>query len=114
MDIDPANPYIKEITVPDNTPERNIRVILYASDGAELISYQPAEKQESPMPEVAKRPKSPQEIKTIEELYYAGLRLEQFYNPSLDPDPYYEEALRRDSFDYRVNTAVGIRYLKER
>jgi len=31
----------------------------------------------------------------------------------LDPDPYYEEALRRDSFDYRVNTAVGIRYLRK-
>lgn len=113
IDIDPASPFIKEMTIAENFRERDIRVILLASDGTELISYQPAEKKESPMPEVAKRPRSPQEIKTIEELYYTGLRLEQFYNPSFDPDPYYEEALRRDSFDYRVNTAVGIRYLRK-
>ena len=113
IDIDPAHPFIKEIAVPENTQERDIRVILFTSDGNELISYQPVEKKESPMPEVAKRPRSPQEIKTIEELYYTGLRLEQFYNPSFDPYPYYEEALRRDSSDYRVNTAVGLLYLRK-
>jgi tetratricopeptide (TPR) repeat protein len=113
IDIDPAHPFTKEIAIPENTQERDIRVILFTSDGNELVSYQPMEKKESPMPEVAKRPRSPQEIKTIEELYYTGLRLEQFYNPSFDPFPYYEEALRRDSSDYRVNTAVGLLYLRK-
>ena len=113
VDIDPAHPFVKEIEMPQNAREIDIRVILFASDGTELISYQPAEKKESPMPEVAKRPGSPQEITTVEELYYTGLRLEQFYNPSFDPIPYYEEALRRDPSDYRVNTAIGLLYLRK-
>jgi tetratricopeptide (TPR) repeat protein len=113
IDIDPSHPFIKEIGIPKNINEQDVRVVLFASDGTELISYQPVEKKESPMPEVAKPPKSPREIPTIEELYYTGLRLEQFYNPSFDPYPYYEEALRRDSSDYRVNTAVGLLYLRK-
>lgn len=113
IDIDPSNPFIKEIPVPENTKETDVRVSLFTSDGIELVSYQPIVKTESPMPEVAKPPKSPGEIPTIEELYYTGLRLEQFYNPSFDPIPYYEEALRRDPSDYRVNTAMGLLYLRK-
>ncbi len=46
-----------------------------------------------------------------EELYLAGLRLEQFHNPALEPEPYYLEALKRDPGDARVNTALGRREL---
>ena len=113
IDIDPSHPFIKEIGIPKNIKEQEVSVVLFASDGTELISYQPVEKKESTMPDVAKPPKSPREISTIEELYYTGLRLEQFYNPSFDPYPYYEEALRRDSLDYRVNTAVGLLFLRK-
>ncbi len=55
------------------------------------------------MPDPVKPPPPPQELQTVEELYYAGLRLEQFFNPALEPDAYYEEALRRDPDDSRVN-----------
>ena len=65
------------------------------------------------MPETVKPPVAPKNVKSVEELYHAGMRLEQFYNPSLDPLPYYEEALRRDSGNSRVNIAVGILKLRE-
>ena len=39
-------------------------------------------------------------------------RLDQFYNPQSEPDPYYEEALRRDPGDVRTNTALGLLYMK--
>ena len=43
---------------------------------------------------------SPREMATVEELYLAGLRLEQFHNGNVDPLPYYDEALRRvDHYD---------------
>jgi len=113
IDIDPAHPFIKEITIPEKIKEQDVRVSLFTSDGVELVSYQPVVKTESPMPEVAKPPRSPREIPTMEELYYTGLRLEQFYNPSFDPIPYYEEALSRDPSDYRVNTAMGLLYLRK-
>ena len=53
------------------------------------------------------------DLKTNEELYLAGLKVEQFHDPSLDPDPFWEEALKRDPGDARVNSALGIRRLKQ-
>ncbi|OON84732.1 hypothetical protein, partial [Pyramidobacter sp. C12-8] len=57
-------------------------------------------------------PPKPEEFKTIEELYLAGQRLEQFHNSIRSADPYYAEALKRDPDDYRTNIAVGIRLAK--
>ena len=62
------------------------------------------------MPLVVKPPLPPKEIKTVDELYHAGLRLEQFHSPASEPYPYFEEALRRDPGDYDVNTALGRLY----
>ena len=112
INIDPSHPFVKEISLPANTMEQDIRVSLLSSDGNELVSYQPVLKTESPMPEAARPPKAPGDIRTIEELYFTGLRLEQFHNPSYDPYPYYREALDRDPSDYRVNTAMGLLYLR--
>lgn len=75
-----------------------------------LVSYQPIEqKQIEKLPEVVDRPPSPEEVKTIEELYIIGSRNEQFYKSWKE---YYDEALRRDPSDIRTNTAVGNQYLK--
>ena len=51
-------------------------------------------------------------MKTVEELYLAGQRLEQFHNPHFDPEAYYREALRRDPGDARTNTALGLLALR--
>jgi tetratricopeptide (TPR) repeat protein len=112
IDIDPDNPFIREISLPRNTSETSVKVTLFSSGGKELISYQPAEKKNSPFPETAKPPSAPEEIATIEELYQTGLRIGQFHNARMTPYPYYEEALRRDPGDYRVNTALGVLYLR--
>ena len=64
------------------------------------------------MPKPVQPPRPPAEIKTNEELYLAGLRLEQFHSPALEPYPYYEEALRRDPGDSRVNVALAILFCK--
>ena len=55
----------------------------------------------------------PEAIKTNEELYLTGLRIEQFHNPDRDPEPYWAEALKRDPGDTRVNTALGIKAYKQ-
>ena len=44
---------------------------------------------------------------SIEELYLTGLHLEQYKHPTLEPEPYWEEALRRDPGDVRNNNALG-------
>jgi tetratricopeptide (TPR) repeat protein len=53
-------------------------------------------------------PSPPADVKTNEELYLIGLRAQQFHDPVNDPMPYWEEALRRDPGDSRVNTVMGI------
>ncbi|MBG0858006.1 MAG: DUF5107 domain-containing protein [Bacteroidales bacterium] len=78
-----------------------------------LVSYSPVEKKYDPgLPETVERPALPRDIKTIEELYLAGSRIQQFYNTSLNAMDYYKEALNRDPDDIRTNTAVGNTYLK--
>ena len=64
------------------------------------------------MPKPMVPPGPPAEMKTNEELYLTGLRLEQFHNPAVDPYAYYEEALRRDPDDYRTNVALALLDLK--
>ncbi len=112
IDIDPSNPFVKEISLPANTSETDVKVVLLSSDGEELISYQPVEKKDLPFPATTEVPKLPKEIGTIEDLYQTGLRISQFHNATLTPYPYYEEALKRDPGDYRVNTALGLLYLR--
>ena len=112
IDIEPASPFVKEISLPENTIPTDVKVSLLTSEGIELISYQAVEKEDLPFPEVTQPPKQPQEIATLEELYQTGLRISQFHNATLKPYPYYEEALNRDPGDYRVNTTLGLLYLR--
>lgn len=113
IDIDPNTPYVKEIPIDAAIKDQEITGILLAPDGRELVRYTPVTVQEKPLPEVVENPKTPADYQTVEELYLVGLRLEQFHNGIVDPLPYYEEALRRDPSDLRVNTVLGIRLAKQ-
>jgi tetratricopeptide (TPR) repeat protein len=130
IDISPAKPYSRDVTLPPGTREADLAVALLASDGSELVSYRAkktspgafpgheyegdvATGRKSPKPEPVIPPPAPRDIDSIERLYLAGMRLEQFYNPAVNPMVYYEEALRRDPDDLRVNTVVGILMLRK-
>ena len=110
--IGPGKPYVKQIPIPPGTDPHDLRAALSA-DGHELVSYSPVRLTPMEMPKPVVSPPPPAEVKTIEELYLAGQRIEQFHAPGASPEPYWEEALRRDPGDARVNTAMGIRQLKE-
>jgi tetratricopeptide (TPR) repeat protein len=110
IDIGPEKPYWKEIPLPARTDPQSLKAVLLGSAGKELVGYSPVKLSEMPTPEPVKAPPAPQDVKTSEELYLTGLRLEQFHNPAMEPYPYYEEALRRDPGDTRVNTELGILY----
>jgi len=113
VDISPAEPYVKEVKVPAGTQETDLRASLLASDGRALVSYQPQKRPEvSKLPPIVTPPPAPKDIEKIEDLYLTGLRLEQIYNPSVDPMDYYREALQRDPNDSRTNTIVGVNYNK--
>ncbi|MFB3893839.1 MAG: DUF5107 domain-containing protein [Phycisphaerae bacterium] len=112
IDISPDRPFAHEMPLPRGASEVDFRAAVQSADGRELVSYNPVRRKPAPMPEVVTPIPTPDKIKTNEELYLAGLRVEQFHNHALEPYPYYEEALRRDGLDSRTNTALGILYLK--
>ncbi len=109
--IDPGMPYLKQVSIPASVDEHDLHASISVG-GKELVAYSPVRLKPEPMPQPVEAPPPPQEIKTVEELYLTGLRIEQFHNPALEPTLYWEEALRRDPGDVRVNTALGINYLK--
>jgi tetratricopeptide (TPR) repeat protein len=112
ISINPGKPYTKQVPVPAGIDEHDLRASISAG-GKELVSYSPIRLEKMPMPKAVTPPPAPADIKTNEELYLTGLRIEQFHDPNLDPDPYWEEALRRDPGDVRVNTALGTNYFKK-
>ena len=65
-----------------------------------------------PIPDPAEAALSPNETKTIDQLYLTGLHLEQYRHATWSALDYYEEALRRDPLDYRCNNAMGLWYLR--
>lgn len=111
--IDPANPLLYQVSVDSTLADSEMKITLLDENGIELISYAPKAmvKEEKPIP--IEVPRAPKDYNSNEELYLTGLRIEQFRNAVIDPMPYYQEALNRDSMDYRVNTILGIHYCKE-
>jgi tetratricopeptide (TPR) repeat protein len=65
-----------------------------------------------PIPDAAEAALSPQETKTVDQLYLTGLHLEQYRHATWSALDYYEEALRRDPQDYRCNMQMGLWYLR--
>ncbi len=112
INIGPERPFLKEVALAGGVREKDLRVSLLSSTNEELIAYTPVEKEGAPMPKPVERPPAPEDIKTVEELYLTGQRLDQFHSAALEPYPYYEEALKRDPGDTRVNTELGILYCK--
>ena len=102
-DISPEKPFYRSVNIPTGLSENELNVVLLSSCGEELISYSPVKRDSLPLPEPVKPPPAPEEINSVEELYFNGLRLEQLYNPARDPLPYYWEALKRDPGNFQVN-----------
>jgi tetratricopeptide (TPR) repeat protein len=108
INVGPAQPYSREIPYPAGTDFYDLRMSVSDGDGNEMISYVPVRHVDPEIPEPYRDPGNPEDFKTVEELYLAGLRLEQFGNPYLLPEAYYHEALKRDSLNAAVNTRMGI------
>ena len=110
--IDPGNPFVKEIGIPAGLDEHDLVAAIWAN-GKELVSYSPIRLEKKAMPGPVTPPLPPKDIKTNEELYLTGLRIEQFHDPMYHADAYWDEALRRDPGDIRVNTVLGIDCFKK-
>ncbi len=109
--LSPRTVLTKELTK-ENISGKNLLLQVFDEDGHLLISYTPVRAKEEAIPQPAKAIGDPGKIKTNEELYLAGLHLEQYRHATYAPVLYYEEALRRDPSDIRCNNALGLWYVK--
>jgi len=110
-DLAPETALIDSVAL--DAPPRPQDLTLRVLDGArELVAFTPLpdERPDVPAPATAARP--PAEIASNEELYLNGLHLEQYRHATYDPEPYYQEALRRDPHDSRCNNALGLLLLR--
>lgn len=82
------------------------------ADGHLLLEYRPQETEVGDLPEPATEPPPPEKIESLDELYITGLHLEQYRHATRAPAPYWEEGLRRDPGDARLNNAMGLAALR--
>ncbi len=112
--ISPDKPFADDFKVsPDDVKEPSeVTLTLSSRENEELISYHPYKLDRTkPLPEpVRPLDPDPKSIDNVEELYYIGMRNLQFHQAHVDPNIYFEEALRRDPYDVRCNTQLGIFY----
>lgn len=85
-----------------------VTVTLHTSDGRLLVRYEEKTPELEPTPEPAEPLLPPEKLSTAEELYLGALHLEQYRHATLDPKDYYEEGLKRDPSDLRLNNGYGL------
>jgi tetratricopeptide (TPR) repeat protein len=104
--IEPGRPYAKQIPLPAGVDGRDLRTSLSAG-GRELVAWAPLKPGPLPQPPTYTPPPAPREIANPEELVLAGQRADQFHSPTLDADPFWAEALRRDPGNSEAATGLG-------
>jgi hypothetical protein len=111
LELDPETVLDTTITVPNDLTETELTLTVWEGEQP-LLSYTPLGKIEHDVPAPATPAKPPAELRSNEELFLNGLHLEQYRHATYQPEPYYEEALRRDPLDSRCNNALGLLLLR--
>ena len=105
------DPFKLEVAIPLHETLDAFEIELRDSSGS-ILRYAPAETVPVEKPQVATEPPPPHEIDSIDRLYLTGVHLGQYRHATRSPQPYWEEALRRDPGDHRSHNALGQWHLK--
>jgi tetratricopeptide (TPR) repeat protein len=107
-DVAPGAPMVADVVLPDGADVQALTLVV-DHEGTELLRWRRGDEPEGARPEPATEPPAPADIATVEELYLTGVHLEQYRHATRAPEPYWEEALRRDPGDSRVCVALAAR-----
>jgi len=111
LQLDPETVLDTNITVANDMPDTALTLTVW-EDSQKLLSYSPLEQKGNDIPAPATPAKAPADLESNEALFLNGLHLEQYRHATYRPEPYYEEALRRDPLDSRCNNALGLLLLR--
>jgi len=103
--LSPQNTYTKTLDLPSVTNDLMLEIF---HEEKVIISYKPVTEEKVEIPDAAKAIDAPELIERVEELYLAGLHLEQYRHATYSPEDYYLEGLRRSPEDCRLNNAYGL------
>jgi tetratricopeptide (TPR) repeat protein len=107
VELGPEGALLDSVALPAGARPQELTLAVSAG-GRELVAFTPLPDEPAAIPEPAQPARPPAEIPSSEELYLNGLHLEQYRHATYRPEPYYEEALRRDPGDSRCNNALGL------
>jgi len=114
VDLCPTVCFQTGLDVPGDASLMDFKIAVYSGDGAELIHYQRQPSREEPFPETYRDPLDPQDYSSSQDLFFEGLKLEQFGNTNFDFMKYYHRALELEPNHVLTNTQIGQVYLKRR
>lgn len=103
--ISPDRPYSVEVKVPPDSTVYDLDLAVYDPAGKPAIEVRQNPPRKVELPEGMKDPGDPAKM-TQDELYHAGEWLDKFTRTG-EALKYYEEALRRDPYDTRVNIEMA-------
>ncbi|MBN8635023.1 MAG: DUF5107 domain-containing protein [Anaerolineae bacterium] len=109
--LDPETVLDTTITLPDDVSDTDLTLTVWDKDQP-LLTYTPLARADNDVPAPATPAKPPAELESNEALFLNGQHLEQYRHATYRPEPYYEEALRRDPLDSRCNNALGLLLLR--
>ncbi|WP_098747398.1 DUF5107 domain-containing protein [Paenibacillus sp. EZ-K15] len=110
--LSPADTFQAVIELDPGVREEDVRVVVFAADGRELISYRPKLRTLERTPDPATAIGKPEDLNNTEALFLAGQHLEQYRHATYEPEAYYMEGLWRDAGDARLNNAYGLLLLR--
>ena len=105
--LSPEQACVESVALPRVFRPQEITLRVLGDDRA-LVEYTPEPDEQPALPSPATAARAPEEIESNEELFLNGLHLEQYRHATYLPEPYYQEALRRDPGDSRCNNALGL------
>ena len=112
VEVSPLKPYRQSVDIGKGVSLEDLRLTVSPSGAAEPIAWQKQPALNEPFPATYRDPLDPREYTTSQELFFAGLKIEQFGNTNYDYMQYYKAALELDPNDVMTNTQLGLVYLK--
>ena len=111
--IDPDKPWCKTVAAEKGVADQRYTAAIADANGKVFLSYTPVPEQgKVELPPKVANPKPPKEYTSAELAYEIGLRLDQFHNGLIDPEPYYRRSLEIDPDYTKANLAMGVRLAK--
>lgn len=107
LDLSPTRAHLAEAALDGAVEPERLRLEAVSAEGACLVAYRVEPDRDGPTPAPAQALPAPAEVPSVEQLFLAGLHLQQYRHATRDPADYFREGLARDEGDARCNNALG-------